>query len=446
VPDLRAGGAHLSALRGDLPAEESAVGQDRGVRCEVVAVGTELLLGQIVDTNSSWMGEQLAASGIDSHFQTKVGDNLARIVLALRTALARSDAVICCGGLGPTQDDITREAIAEVMNVALVRDEAIVDVIRTMFASRGREMSENNARQGDVPKGASIIAQTRGTAPGLICPVGKKVIYAVPGVPYEMRDMVERVIVPDLVARTGQVATIRSRVLKTWGIAESTLAERIALRLDALDAPGAPPITIAFLASGIEGIKVRITAKAPTSEMAEALIDAEEVEVRAILGDLVFGVDDDTMESTVGRALMDRGWTLGLAESVTGGLVASRCVNVAGASEWFRGGVVSYASEVKFGVLGVPDGPVVTADAALAMARGARRVLGADVGVALTGVAGPTEQDGQPVGTVFVAVVTPNGEHVDQLKMPGDRERIRNFSAITAMDIVRRRLVETPEK
>ncbi len=410
------------------------------MRCEVVAVGTELLLGQIVDTNSSWMGERLAAAGIDSHFQTKVGDNLDRIVGALRIALSRSDAVICCGGLGPTQDDITREAIAVVMNVDLVRQDHLVDTIRTMFASRGRVMSDNNARQGDVPVGAQIIEQTRGTAPGLICPVGQKVIYAVPGVPYEMRDMVERVIVPDLIARSGEVATIRSRVLRTWGIAESTLAERIADRLDALDRPGAPSVTIAFLASGIEGIKVRITAKAGSADEAFALLDAEEQEVRAILGNLIFGVDDATMESVVGELLVAREWTLGLAESVTGGMVASRCVAVPGASNWFRGAVVSYASEVKFDLLGVAEGPVVSAAAAVEMARGARRVLGADVGVAITGVAGPTEQDGQPVGTVFVGLVTPDGEHVEEMKMPGDRERIRNFSTISSMDFVRRAL------
>ena len=410
------------------------------MRCEVVAVGTELLLGQIVDTNSSWMGEQLAAAGIDSHFQTKVGDNLDRIVGALRIALSRSDAVICCGGLGPTQDDITREAIAVVMNVDLVRHEHLVDAIRTMFASRGRVMAENNARQGDVPVGAQIIEQTRGTAPGLICPVGKKVIYAVPGVPYEMRDMVERVIVPDLIARSGEVATIRSRVLRTWGIAESTLAERIADRLDALDRPGAPAVTIAFLASGIEGIKVRLTAKAGSADEASALLDAEEHEVRAILGNLIFATDDSTMESAVGELLVGRGWTLGLAESVTGGMVASRCVAVPGASNWFRGAVVSYASEVKFDLLGVAEGPVVSAVAAVEMARGARRTLGADVGVAITGVAGPTEQDGQPVGTVFVGLVTPDGEHVEEMKMPGDRERIRNFSTISSMDFVRRAL------
>ena len=410
------------------------------MRCEVVAVGTELLLGQIVDTNSSWMGEQLAAAGIDSHFQTKVGDNLDRIVGALRIALSRCDAVICCGGLGPTQDDITREAIAVVMNVDLVRHEHLVDAIRTMFASRGRVMAENNARQGDVPVGAQIIEQTRGTAPGLICPVGKKVIYAVPGVPYEMRDMVERVIVPDLIARSGEVATIRSRVLRTWGIAESTLAERIADRLDALDRPGAPAVTIAFLASGIEGIKVRLTAKASSADEASALLDAEEHEVRAILGNLIFATDDATMESAVGELLVGRGWTLGLAESVTGGMVASRCVAVPGASNWFRGAVVSYASEVKFDLLGVAEGPVVSAVAAVEMARGARRTLGADVGVAITGVAGPTEQDGQPVGTVFVGLVTPDGEHVEEMKMPGDRERIRNFSTISSMDFVRRAL------
>ena len=172
------------------------------LRCEVVAVGTELLLGQIVDTNSAWMGDRLAVAGIDSHFQTKVGDNQARIEEALRAALSRSDAVICCGGLGPTQDDITREAIAAVMGVGLRRDAAMVESITAIFGRRGREMAANNARQADLPIGASFIPQTRGTAPGLVCPVGDKVIYAVPGVPHEMEDMVERVVVPDLVRRS----------------------------------------------------------------------------------------------------------------------------------------------------------------------------------------------------------------------------------------------------
>ena len=353
------------------------------MRVEIVAIGTELLLGQIADTNSAWLGEQLAANGIDSHFHQAVGDNHARILLALRTALARADAVIVCGGLGPTQDDITREAIAEVMNVGLLRDEAIAEAIRGFFAARGRSMSDNNLRQAEVPEGASIIPQERGTAPGLICPVGAKVIYAVPGVPYEMEEMFERAILPDLRRRMADEdqAVIRSRVLRTWGAAESSLAEAVGPRFEHHEG-ATTGLTVAFLASGIEGIKVRLTAKAPTELDAVALLDAEELEVRQLIeaefGDIVFGLDDESMEDAIATMLLERGLSLGLAESVTGGLIASRLVGVDGASRWFRGGIVSYASEVKRRLLGLPEGPVVSAAAAIAMAEGARRALGSD--------------------------------------------------------------------
>jgi nicotinamide-nucleotide amidase len=406
-----------------------------------VAVGTELLLGQIVDTNSSWMGEQLAAAGIDSHYQTKVGDNLERIVAALRIALSRNEAVIVCGGLGPTQDDITREAIAEVMNVPLVRDDAVVERIAAMFSARGRSMVESNLRQADVPVGAMVIPQTRGTAPGLICPVGHKVVYAVPGVPHEMQEMLERAVLPDLQARAGTRSTIVSRVLRTWGLAESTLAEKVAPRLDALDAAGGNP-TLAFLASGIEGIKVRITAKAPTRDDALALVEAEEAELRGLLGTIVFGVDDDTMESAVGALVEQFGLTVAVAESMTGGLVASRLVEVPGASQWFKGGVVSYASEVKYDVLGVPEGPVVSEPAAVAMAEGVAKLLGTDVGLSITGVAGPAEQEGQPVGTVFFGVAMDGRTDVVHVRLPGDRPRIRQYAAISLLDMLRRRLLE----
>ncbi|MDQ1396856.1 MAG: nicotinamide-nucleotide amidase [Acidimicrobiaceae bacterium] len=411
------------------------------MRCEVVAIGTELLLGQIVDTNSSWLGERLAMAGIDSHFQTKVGDNRTRIVLAIRSALARSDAVIVCGGLGPTQDDITREAIAEVMNVPLVREPDVVEHIRALFASRGREMAESNARQADRPEGSMFIQNPRGTAPGLICPVGHKVVYAVPGVPYEMQTMAEQVIIPDLQERSGERAAIVSRTLRTWGLAESTLAERVAPRLEELDrTPGGP--TIAFLASGIEGIKIRITAKAPTREEATALIEKEDAELRSLLGTLVFGVDDGTMEDAVGALLEERKSTLGLAESMTGGLVASRVVNVPGSSAWFKGSVVCYHSQVKFDLLGVPEGPVVSEEAALSMAEGAARVLKADVGLSVTGVAGPAAQDGQPVGTVWLGLFMDGKAEAHHLWLPGDRERIRQFAAISLMDLLRRRLLD----
>ncbi len=415
------------------------------MRVEIVAVGTELLLGQIPDTNSQWLGEQLAANGIASHFHQHVGDNHERIVLAFRTALARSDAVIVCGGLGPTQDDITRAALAEVMNVPLERDEALVATIRKMFELRGRSMPDNNLLQADVPRGASIIPQTRGTAPGLVCPVGQKVVYAMPGVPYELTDMFERAVLPDLLAREradGRTSVITSRVLRTWGASESGLAEAVAERFDALAGDGR--VTIAFLASGIEGIKVRLTARGDDAEHAGALLKDEEQRIRALiidrLGDIIFGVDEETMEDAIASRLLARGATLAVAESVTGGLIASRLVNVTGASKWFQGGVVSYASEVKFDLLGVPRGPVVSGEAAEAMARGVRRVMKSDIGLSVTGVAGPEEQDGQPAGTVFIGLAV--GEQVEHVlvRLPGDRPRVRAYSAISALDALRRTL------
>jgi nicotinamide-nucleotide amidase len=412
------------------------------MRAEIVAVGTELLLGQIVDTNSAWMGEQLALAGIDRTHGQVVGDNLDRIVGALELALSRADAVIMCGGLGPTQDDITREAIAAVMGVPLVTDDDAADRILERFAARGRRMPANNMRQALVPEGATAIADPQpGTAPGLICPLGDKVIYAVPGVPYEMQIIMEGAILPDLARRAGTVAVIRSRTLRTWGDSESGLAERLALHMDELDAagPGAP--TLAFLASGIEGLKVRITIKADDDDTAARLIAAEEKVVRDIVGDIVFGVDDESMEHAVAARLVDRGLTLAVAESLTGGLVASRLVNVPGASDWFRGGVVSYASDVKSSLLGVPEGPVVSAAAAAAMAEGVRRLLGADVGLGVTGVAGPDPMEGQRPGTVFLAVARSEGEPVAiGVTLPGDRERVRQFACISLLDLLRRTL------
>lgn len=414
------------------------------MRCDVVAVGTELLLGQIHDTNSAWMGEQLAASGIDSLLQVKVGDNVARIVAQLERLLVDADAVIMCGGLGPTHDDLTREAIATVMGVELRHDDGVADAIRRMFEARGRRMPENNLRQALVPVGATIIAQTRGTAPGLICPVVidgvDKVVFAVPGVPHELYDMFHRAVLPELLERAGEPSTIVSRVLRTWGESESGLNERLDDVIAELDRVGNP--TLAFLASGWEGLKVRLTAKAATTDAAAAVIATWESRLRAELGDIVFGVDGDTMESVVLDQLRRRGWTLGLAESVTGGLVAGRITSVPGASDVFRGSIVSYATEVKQQLLGVSEGPVVTEGAAVEMADGARRVLGADVGLALTGVAGPAEQDDQPPGTLCVGIATPDGSWARTLRLPGQREQMRQFAVITSLDLLRSHLRE----
>ena len=313
------------------------------MRCDVLAVGTELLLGQIVDTNSAWIGEQLAAAGIDSYLHVQVGDNQARVVETLRSLLDEADAVIVCGGLGPTQDDITREAIAEVMGAALERRDDLADAIREMFMSRGRAMPASNLRQADVPKGGEAIPNPNGTAPGLPVP-GRATRSSTPSPAYPTRcgTWWPRPSCPTCWSGRGSGATILSRSLKTWGTSESALSERISARVDTQTNP-----TIAFLARGIEGLIVRISAKAPTADEAQALIAAEERILRDLLGDLVFAVDDETMESVVSDLLRAEGWTLGLAESLTGGLVGSRISDAPGSSEIFRGSIVSYATEVK---------------------------------------------------------------------------------------------------
>ncbi len=437
------------------------------MRVELITVGTELLLGQIVNTNATVMAEHLASYGIECHFAQTVGDNHDRMVLALRTALARSDAAIVCGGLGPTQDDITREAVAEVMNKPLVQNPDVKRYIENLFSSKGINMPPINLRQADVPIGASIIPQTDGTAPGLICPMGRKVIYVLPGVPREMKDMLLRAVIPDLLERikaNGETVVMQSRVLRTWGMAESALAQKLSPLIDLLDkdpsattqsltaqppstAPSStkaqpPRATIAFLASGIEGIKVRITATASNHEMATQLLDRVEGEVRSIVGKAVFGIDDDTMESVTASLLARHSLTIALAESLTGGLATSRLVNVPGASKWLKGGITSYATSVKQELLSLTPGPVVSKDAAISMATHVADLFGADIGLSFTGVAGPDTQDDQPVGRVYIGLSMPNIDpEAIELNLPGDRSLIRQLAVISGLDLLRRRLI-----
>ena len=410
------------------------------MRCEVVAVGTELLLGQVIDTNSSWIGEHLATLGIDSHYQTKVGDNLERIRATLEVAVARSDFVVVCGGLGPTPDDITRDALAAVMGTELRRDAELADVIAAKFWRRGRSMPENNLRQADVPEGAAAIPIIPGTAPGLVCPVGDAVVYAVPGVPWEMKEMMTGWISGDMQRRAGVASVIRSRTLRTWGESESGLAEQLGGVIERLDASG--HATLAFLASGMEGLKVRLTAKAPTEAEAAAILDGEEAAVRAAIGDrIIFGTDDETMESAVLELCRRAGLTLATAESLTGGMVAARLVAVPGASDVFRGSLVTYAAETKRRLLGVPDGPVVSEEAVRAMAAGACEQLGAGCSLAVTGVAGPASADGEEPGTVWMATSVDGHVVASRQSFPFDRERTRQFTTIGVLNLLRLRLL-----
>jgi nicotinamide-nucleotide amidase len=395
------------------------------MRCEVIAIGTELLLGHIVDTNSAWIGEQLASAGIDCYFQIKVGDNAERIEGSIRHALARSEAVICCGGLGPTQDDITRDVIARIMGVEMRRDAAIADKIRAMFEARGRAMSANNLRQADVPVGASPIPEMPGTAPGLVCPVGSKVVYALPGVPSEMLAMMRATVLPDLRRRSGQTAVIRSRVLRTWGMSESGLAEVLAPRVEELDRIGTP--TIAYQASGIEGIKVRVVAKCEDDATATCVLDAEEKLIRGLLGEVVFGVDDQSMELVVLEALRRRGMTLAVAETFTGGLLAARLSAADSAMETFRGGRIGSQTSA---------GPEAAASAATAVCA----EFGAAAGIAA--IAGtPAAPSAVPVA---LAVAIQGAPILQTVVLPGDRQRLRDFTVISLLDLLRRKLGPWP--
>lgn len=413
------------------------------MRVEILAVGTELLLGQIANTNARWMSESLAAIGADVLRHQVVGDNLDRIVEAMRLSAGRAEVVIVTGGLGPTQDDITRDALAVVMSAPMVRHPELEDLLREKFRSFGRrEMPESNLRQADVPEGARYLTPSRGTAPGLVADLpGAARIYAVPGVPEEMVEMMETTILPELASQG--VAVVRSQVLRCAGIGESALAERI----DDLFSGSVNP-TIAFLASSGE-VKVRITAKAATAEAAERLIEPVAEEIRRRLGDVVFTTDDETLEAAVVRLLTDAGATLACAESITGGGVGARITSVQGASEVFVGSAVVYRNEAKASVLGVSretlEGPgPVSEECALEMAAGTRRVFGSDLGLSLTGAAGPESHGGAPPGVIWIALDGDEVTHARGFQVPGERDRVRRWAEQAALDLVRRHLEGRP--
>jgi len=399
---------------------------------EVLAVGTELLIGQIVNGNAATIGRRLAEEGHDAHYQGVVGDNIGRIAEAISVALGRADAVIITGGLGPTQDDLTREGIclATGRPMEFVQDAA--DHLRDRFERLGRSMPEANLRQAERPEGAEFLPNPKGTAPGLALRDDQGWVFALPGVPEEMEALLEKEVVPRL--RTGGEGIVKSRLIRTWGSSESTVAEL----LD--DLYGSANPSIAFLASSGE-IKIRITAKARTEADADGMIEPIERSVRERLGARVFGMDQDTIEVIVLRLLAERGWRLAAAESATGGMIAARITSVPGSSRVFRGAVVTYATDLKTTVLDVPaevverDG-VVSEAMARAMAMGAAERLGAEVAVSVTGSAGPDPQE-RPIGTMIIGVHTPGGTQARTMRFPGDRERVRTYTTTAALQLLR---------
>lgn len=398
---------------------------------EVIAVGTELLLGQIVNSNASTIGAALAERGFDANYQQVVGDNLERVSASIRQAIGRSDAVIITGGIGPTQDDLTREAVCLATGLPMEFSEEYAGTLRDWWASRGREMPQSNLKQAEHPSGAELLPNPKGTAPGLAIEHGDVLIFCIPGVPQEMELLLDNELLPRLTRRAGKEEVLASRILRSWGRSESDIAEV----LDDLYTGSTNP-SVAFLASAAE-IKVRLTAKADDVATAKAMIQPLEAEVRRRLGSSIFGADDDTIERIVFGLLEERGWRIGVAESMTGGLLMGRLTDLPGSSAYVAGGVVAYDSEIKKSLLGVEDvSEVVTEATALAMAEGVRELLGVEVGVAITGSAGPTPLE-KPPGTMVVAVATPEKSQAREVRMVGDRERIRVYGVTTALHLTR---------
>ena len=409
------------------------------MKAEVVGVGTEILLGQICNDNAQWISQRLAEIGIDVLHHQAVGDNLERMVSTFRLAASRADAVVVTGGLGPTQDDITREGLAEAFGLRLVRRPEIEAWLRERFTGLGREMPESNLRQADVPEGATYIIPERGTAPGLIVVTGEgKRVYAVPGVPSEMREMMLGTILPELSDLGGGGALV-SRIVRVAGMSESKIAEA----LDDLFRGSANP-SIAFLAGGGE-VKVRVTAKAANRAEAEALADPVAEEVARRLGEHAYSTADEDLEQVVGRLLKARAMTVGAAESLTGGALAVRLSLAPGASHYFNGSAVCYTAKAKRDILGVSQatlrGPgAVSEECAREMARGARHIFHADVAVSLTGVAGPEPHDQKPVGTVCVGLAADSFEEARTFRAPGDRSMVRRWAEQAGLDMLRRYL------
>jgi len=409
------------------------------LKAEIISVGTELLLGQIVDTNAAYLSRELAALGIELYHRTTVGDNPARLKDALGEALARSELVITSGGLGPTADDLTKETVAEVLGLPLDLDQPSLVRIRERFAAMGSPMSPSNEKQALIPQGGVALPNEHGTAPGVMVEQDGKLVFCLPGPPKELEPMFQEQVLPKLSARRQGI--IASRVLRSVGIGESLLAERIADLLRVQTNP-----TIAPLALAGEVI-LRLTAWAQTHEESQRLLGALEEKLRQRLGGLIYGVDDDTLEGVVVGLLAARGESLATAESCSGGLLASRITDVPGASEVFERGFITYSNQAKEELLGVPaqllaqEGAVCPQVARL-MAEGVRDVAGSSWGIGITGIAGPgggTRH--KPVGLVYIALAGRGETKVEELHWPGDRLSVKRRTTTFALDLLRRELL-----
>ena len=407
---------------------------------EIVAIGSEMLLGELVDTNSAWISQRLAALGVGIYRHTTVGDNNDRIVTAIKEAAARSDLVLTTGGLGPTSDDLTNECLALVAGRKMVEYPEARKHVDEMFRRFGRKPTPSNYKQVLFPEGSELIPNPRGTAMGALLEIDDALVATFPGVPMEMKGMFEETVEPLIKSRSQ--GSIVSRTLWFTGIGESDLAERVQDFLDASDPTVAP-------LAGQGKVRLRVTTRAATPEDAEKKIEPVAEEILFRLGEFYFGEDDETLESSVGQLLKDRGATLALAESCTGGLLAKRLTDAPGSSAYFTEGLVTYSNEAKERLLGVTHDTLmeygaVSEAVAKEMAEGARKISGSDYGLSVTGVAGPgggTEE--KPVGLVWLGLADADGTiavDLDLSAWAASREAIRERSANRALDLLRLRL------
>ncbi|MCO7125935.1 competence/damage-inducible protein A [Sporolactobacillus shoreicorticis] len=411
------------------------------MNAEIIAVGSELLLGQIANTNAQFISEHLAALGIDVFFHTVCGDNEARMIDVIKNAEARADLLIFTGGLGPTKDDLTKETVAKVLGRKMVTDQEAMDSILNYFKVTGREMTENNKKQALVIEGSHVLPNHHGMAPGMIVDTKNHLYLLMPGVPSEMKPMFLDFAQRYLARRNEE--HIQSRVLRFFGIGESQLETKI---IDLIDAQSNP--TIAPLAKESE-VTLRLTAKHERSDQAEAMLDALEAKIDARVGQYLYGYDETSLPEVVFQLLCEKKKTIAFAESLTGGMAADWLAAFPGASSVLSGGIVCYTNHVKRHVLHVPEDVLqtdgaVSAICAKLLAESARKLCGSDFGISFTGVAGPDTSEGKAVGTVYIGLAYKNGANSYPFQFNGTRQKIRIQSAKTGYDIVRRYLNGLP--
>ncbi len=410
------------------------------MRAEIIATGTELLTGGSADTNSVFLSEELMLLGLETAFKTVVGDDEKDMEEALKRAMARVDAVIITGGLGPTEDDITRKVVAKITKKRLVLSEEALAAIRARLAGRGKDVLAANDRQALIPAGTRLLPNPAGIAPGFYIDEGGPFVAVLPGVPLEMRAMYSESLKPALDQRFGGKSFIRRRVLRTCGISESAVNQSIQDILRRSE----PKVGLSVKETGVD---VRIIARASAGEQAQALVDRTESAIREKLGDAVYGVDGVELEEVVGALLKQRRLKIAVAESCTAGLIGARITNIAGSSEYFERGAVVYSNLAKTEMLGVPAELIerlgaVSSEVAAAMAQGIKQAARTDLGLSVTGIAGPSGgTDKKPVGLVYTALTTPQGTKTAEYRLLGSREQIRMRASQMALDMVRRYLI-----